>query len=172
MKEYETHVLTAEEEILATERELFADVCRQIGSRQDSLLKTARAIAHLDAFMSLAAVAVREGYSRPQLTEDNVLDIQAGRHPVVEKLLESSTRYVANHSHLDLASRIHIITGPNMSGKSTYIRQVAIITLMAQIGSFVPVDSATIGLVRSDICPHRRPRRNPRRAEHLHGRNG
>ncbi len=147
LKEYESRVLNAEEEILATERELFADICRQIGTRQESLLKTARAIAHLDAFLSLATVAVREGYTRPQLTEDTVLDIQAGRHPVVEKLLESATRYVPNDSHLDLASRIHIVTGPNMSGKSTYIRQVAIITLMAQIGSFVPADSATIGLV-------------------------
>lgn len=147
LKEYEARVLNAEEEILATERALFDDICRQVGGRQDNLLKTARAVAHLDAFLSLAAVAVREGYSRPELTEDSVLDIRAGRHPVVEKLLESSTRYVANDSHLDLASRIHIITGPNMSGKSTYIRQVAIITLMAQIGSFVPADSATIGLV-------------------------
>ncbi len=147
LKEYESRVLNAEEEILATERELFADICRQIGADQERLLRTARAIAHLDAFLSLATVAVREGYTRPQLTEDTVLDIQAGRHPVVEKLLESSTRYVPNDSHLDLASRIHIITGPNMSGKSTYIRQIAIITLMAQIGSFVPADSATIGLV-------------------------
>ncbi|MCY3864794.1 MAG: DNA mismatch repair protein MutS [Chloroflexi bacterium] len=147
LKEYESRVLNAEEEILATERELFAEICRQIGADQLSLLRTARAIAHLDGFLSLASVAVREGYTRPQLTEDTVLDIQAGRHPVVEKLLESSTRYVPNDSHLDLASRIHIITGPNMSGKSTYIRQVAIITLMAQIGSFVPADSATIGLV-------------------------
>jgi DNA mismatch repair protein MutS len=147
LKEYESRVLNAEAEILATERKLFADVCQQVGSQQDSLLKTARAIAHLDAFASLATVAVREGYTRPQLTEDSILEIQAGRHPVVEKLLESSTRYVANDSHLDLASQIHIITGPNMSGKSTYIRQVAIITLMAQIGSFVPADSATIGLV-------------------------
>ncbi|MCY3915971.1 MAG: DNA mismatch repair protein MutS [Chloroflexi bacterium] len=147
LKEYESRVLNAEEEILATERELFAEICRQIGADQLSLLRTARAIAHLDGFLSLASVAVREGYTRPQLTEDTVLDIQAGRHPVVEKLLESSTRYVPNDSHLDLASRVHIITGPNMSGKSTYIRQVAIITLMAQIGSFVPADSATIGLV-------------------------
>lgn len=147
LKEYETRVLNAEEEILATEREIFADVCRQVGSQQQALLQTARAIAHLDAFLSLATVAAREGYARPQLTEDTVLDIQAGRHPVVEKLLESSTRYVANDSHLDMASRVHIITGPNMSGKSTYIRQVALITLMAQIGSFVPADSATIGLV-------------------------
>ena len=147
LKEYESRVLNAEEEILATERELFAEICRRIGADQERLLKLARAIAHLDAFLSLATVAVREGYTRPRLTEDTILDIQAGRHPVVEKLLESSTRYVPNDSHLDLASRIHIITGPNMSGKSTYIRQVAIITLMAQIGSFVPADSATIGLV-------------------------
>jgi len=147
LKEYEARVLHAEEEILGLERQLFADICRQVGARQENLLSTARAIAHLDAFTSLATVAVREGYTRPQLTEDSILEIQAGRHPVVEKLLESSTRYVANDSHLDLASRIHIITGPNMSGKSTYIRQVAIITLMAQIGSFVPADSATIGLV-------------------------
>ena len=147
LKEYETRVLNAEEEILSTEREIFADICQQVGAQRDSLLKTARAIAHLDAFLSLASVAVREGYARPLLTEDSILDIQAGRHPVVEKLLESTTRYVGNDSHFDLASRIHIITGPNMSGKSTYIRQVAIITLMAQIGSFVPADSATIGLV-------------------------
>ena len=147
LKEYESRVLNAEEEILATERELFADICRQISQHQEPLLTTARAIAHLDVFLSLATVAVREGYTRPQLTEDTVLEIQAGRHPVVEKLLESSTRYVPNDSHLDMASRIHIITGPNMSGKSTYIRQVAIITLMAQIGSFVPADSATVGLV-------------------------
>ena len=147
LKDYESRVLNAEEEILSTERELFADICRQIVAHQETLLRTARAIAHLDAFLSLATVAVREGYTRPRLTEDSVLEIQAGRHPVVEKLLESSTRYVPNDSHLDLASRIHILTGPNMSGKSTYIRQVAIITLMAQIGSFVPADSATIGLV-------------------------
>ncbi len=147
LKEYESRVLSAEEEILATERELFADVCRQVAAQRDSLLKTARAIAHLDGFLSLASVAAREGYARPTLTEDNILEIEAGRHPVVEKLLESSTRYVSNDSSFDLASRIHIITGPNMSGKSTYIRQAAIITLMAQIGSFVPADSATIGLV-------------------------
>ncbi len=147
LKEYESRVLSAEEEILATERELFADVCKQVSAQQDALLRTARAIAHLDAMLSLASVAVREGYTRPKLTDENILEIEAGRHPVVEKLLESSTRYVPNDSRLDLTSRIHIITGPNMSGKSTYIRQVAIITLMAQIGSFVPADSATVGLV-------------------------
>ena len=147
LKEYESRVLNAEEEILSTERAIFSDLCRQIASHRENLLTTALAIAHLDVFLSLAAVAVREGYARPNLTEENILEIEAGRHPVVEKLLESSTRYVANDSHFDMVSRIQIITGPNMSGKSTYIRQVAIITLMAQIGSFVPADSATIGLV-------------------------
>lgn len=147
LKDYESRVLNAEEEILATERQLFAELCEVVGQQSDRLLKTANAIAHLDAFVSLAEVAVREGYTRPTLSEDNVLEIEAGRHPVVEKLLERSTRYVANDSRLDLTSRIHIITGPNMSGKSTYIRQVALIALMAQVGSFVPADSATIGLV-------------------------
>lgn len=147
LKEYETLVLNAEEEILQTERRIFDAVCRTIADMSGRLLQTARAVAHLDAFLSLATVAVREGYVRPTLTEDNTLMIQGGRHPVVEKLLDSGTRYVANETHFDSESRIHIITGPNMSGKSTYIRQVAIITLMAQIGSFVPADEATIGLV-------------------------
>lgn len=147
LKEYETLVLNAEEKILETERRLFADLCQQVGKHRARLLKTARAIAHLDAFLALAEVAVREGYVRPQLTEDNVLHIKAGRHPVVEKLLASTTRYVVNSSDFNSMARVHIITGPNMSGKSTYIRQVAIITLMAQIGSFIPADSATIGLV-------------------------
>ena len=147
LKEYETLVLNAEEKILKTEQQLFADLCRQVAQHRGNLLKTARAIAHLDAFLSLAEVAVREGYARPQLTEDNALHIKAGRHPVVEKLLADTSRYVANDSDFDEMSRVHIITGPNMSGKSTYIRQVAIIALMAQIGSFVPADSATIGLV-------------------------
>ena len=90
---------------------------------------------------------MREGYIRPTLTQDDLLMIKDGRHPVVERMLDGGVRYVPNDTHFDSMSRIHIITGPNMSGKSTYIRQVAIITLMAQIGSFVPADEATIGLV-------------------------
>ena len=147
LKEFETQVLNADEEILATERDLFSDICNQIGQERARLIKTGGAIAHLDAFLSLATVAVRESYVRPGLTDENLLHIEAGRHPVVEKLLETSSRYVPNDSEFDLTSRIHIITGPNMSGKSTYIRQVAIITLMAQIGGFVPADKAQIGLV-------------------------
>ena len=147
LKEYETRVLHAEEDILAIEKELLAGLYERVGEYRASLLKTARAIAHLDAFLSLAEVAVRENYVRPQLSESNVLHIEAGRHPVVEKLLEKTTRYVPNDSHFDETARVHIITGPNMSGKSTYIRQVAIITLMAQIGSYVPAAAAKVGLV-------------------------
>lgn len=147
LKEYETLVLNAEEEILKTERRIFERVCQELSNHANKLLTTARAIAHLDVFLSLASVAVREGYVRPMLHDDTRLNIKSGRHPVVEKLLDDSTRYVANNTHMDDDTRIHIITGPNMSGKSTYIRQVAIITLMAQIGSFVPADEADIGLV-------------------------
>ena len=147
LKDYETLVLNAEEEILDVERQLFDALCRELGSMSKRLIQTARTIAHLDAFLSLAEVAVREGYIRPTLTNDDRLIIHAGRHPVVEKLLHSGTRYVPNDTAFDDNARIHIITGPNMSGKSTYIRQVALITLMAQIGSFVPADEATIGLV-------------------------
>ena len=147
LKEYETLVLNAEEQILEVERRLFNTLCRDLAESANRLIQTARAIAHLDAFLSLATVAVREGYVRPTLTEDDTLVVHAGRHPVVEKLLDSGTRYVPNDTSFEVNSRIHIITGPNMSGKSTYIRQVALITLMAQIGSFVPADEATIGLV-------------------------
>ncbi|MGJ3238255.1 MAG: DNA mismatch repair protein MutS [Anaerolineae bacterium] len=147
LKEYETLVLNAEEEILETERRLYQEVCEELGTHGTRLLKTAKAIAHLDVFLSLAIVAVMEGYTRPNLREGTALHIESGRHPVVEKLLQDSTRYVPNDTRMTEQSRVHIITGPNMSGKSTYIRQVAIITLLAQIGSFVPADEAEIGLV-------------------------
>jgi DNA mismatch repair protein MutS len=147
LKEYETLVLNAEEEILAVERRLFDALCLELGQYAKRILQTARALAHLDAFLSLAVVAVREAYVRPTLTDDDTLQIRDGRHPVVEKLLDGGIRYVPNETGFDREARIHIITGPNMSGKSTYIRQVALITLMAQIGSFVPADEASIGLV-------------------------
>jgi DNA mismatch repair protein MutS len=147
LKEYETLVLNAQDEILTLEREIFEELCQELSQFSSQLIQTARAIAFLDGFLSLAEVAVRENYTRPQLTEDDVLFIRDGRHAVVEKLLDGGIRYVANDTHFDEKSRIHIVTGPNMSGKSTYIRQVAIITLMAQIGSFVPAQEAIIGLV-------------------------
>lgn len=147
LKEYETLVLHAEEQIMEIERRLFEELCRTLCASASRLINTARAVAHLDVFLSLANVAIREGYIRPILREDDTLIVNAGRHPVVEQLLDGGSRYVPNDTHFDKQSRVHIITGPNMSGKSTYIRQVAIITLMAQIGSFVPADEAEIGLV-------------------------
>jgi DNA mismatch repair protein MutS len=147
LKEYETLVLNAEEQILSVERDLFGALCGSLAQHAERLLNTARAIAHLDVFTGLADVAVREGYARPTLTDDDLLLIAEGRHPVVEKMLGDGVRYVPNDTHFDSMSRVHLITGPNMAGKSTYIRQVALITLMAQIGSFVPADEATIGVV-------------------------
>ena len=147
LKEYETLVLNAEEQILDVERQLFEGLCKELCARSRHLLDTARSLAHLDVFRSLAEVAAREGYTRPMLTDDDLMIVKDGRHPVVERMLDDGMRYIPNDTHFDSMSRIHIITGPNMSGKSTYIRQVAIITLMAQIGSFVPADEATIGCV-------------------------
>ncbi|GAB4570603.1 MAG: DNA mismatch repair protein MutS [Anaerolineae bacterium] len=146
LKEYESLILNADDRIHEIEVRLFKDILREIAQHADRLLRTARALAHLDVFAALAEVAARERYTRPQLTTDDVLIIREGRHPVVEKLLKDE-RYVPNDVVFDEEQRLHIITGPNMSGKSTFIRQVALITLMAQIGSFVPADEATIGLV-------------------------
>jgi len=146
LKEYETLVLNAEERMMEIEGRLFEEVCQQIAGCGERLLKTARAIAYLDVMASLAEVAAREGYCRPQMTKDDVLMIKDGRHPVVEKLL-TGERFVPNDTYFDAEQRIHLITGPNMSGKSTAIRQVALIVLMAQIGSFVPASEATIGIV-------------------------
>jgi DNA mismatch repair protein MutS len=146
MKEQENIILNADERLLSLEREIFADLVAQLARHSQKLLKTARAIAFLDALLSLAEVAAREGYTRPQLTAEDVLEIRAGRHPVVEKTMEAG-RYVPNDVYFDGQERIHIITGPNMAGKSTLLRQTALIVLMAQIGSYVPADSARVGLV-------------------------
>lgn len=146
LKEYETVVLNAEEELLTCEKRLFGEILQQLAQFCEEIKANANAVADLDALLSLATVAVREAYSRPQLAEDNILYIKNGRHPVVEQSLPSGQRYIPNDTAMDENSRIHIITGPNMSGKSTYIRQVAIINLMAQIGSFVPADEARIGI--------------------------
>jgi DNA mismatch repair protein MutS len=146
LKEYESLILNAEDRIHEIEVRLFQEVIRTIAASGEHLLHTARALAHLDVLASLAEVAARERYIRPTLTEEDVLYIREGRHPVVEKLLKDE-RYIPNDVLFDPDQRLLIITGPNMSGKSTYIRQVALITLMAQIGSFVPAAEATIGLV-------------------------
>src|SRR3972149_6373333 len=146
LKEYETLVLNAEERIHEIEQRLFREVCELLGGSAKRLLSTARALAHLDGLAGLAEAAVNGGYVRPEVGEEDVLAIEAGRHPVVEQLL-SGERFVPNDAVYEAGERVRIITGPNMSGKSTFLRQAALIVLMAQIGSFVPADSARIGLV-------------------------
>jgi DNA mismatch repair protein MutS len=138
LKEYETLVLNAEERIHEIEARLFKGLCERLGGSAKKLLLTARIIARLDVLASLAEAAALNGYVQPEVVAEDVLDINEGRHPVVE---------VPNDAFFETDERIRIITGPNMSGKSTFLRQVALIVLMAQVGSFVPADSARIGLV-------------------------
>ena len=155
LKEYETLILNAEERILQIERRLFSELCQLIGSHGGRLLATAAALAELDVAAALAEVAALNDYVRPVLADDCALHIENGRHPVVEGALAEGLgaglrrgeRFVPNDAHFEANNLIQIITGPNMSGKSTYLRQVALITLMAQIGSFVPATAAHIGLV-------------------------
>ncbi len=146
MKEYETLILNAEEQILAIERRLFGEVCEQVAGYQARLLATAQTLAQIDVAATLAEVAMQREYVRPLISAELPLCITQGRHPVVEQSLELA-RFVPNDTAIGKDDRIHIITGPNMSGKSTYLRQVALITLMAQIGSFVPAQHAEVGLV-------------------------
>jgi DNA mismatch repair protein MutS len=147
MKEVESQVLNAEERLLEIETRLFKEICAEVSKSAVRLLETSRALARLDALSSLAEVAALNGYSRPEVVGDADLEIHDGRHPVVERLLPGQARFVPNDSLFDEGECIRLITGPNMSGKSTYLRQVALIVLMAQIGSFVPAKKARIGLV-------------------------
>ena len=149
LKEYEALILNAEERQLDIEMRVYREVCEQVAASARRLLATARAIAMLDTCATLAEVAVRNDYVRPEMTGQSSIDIIGGRHPVVEHMLmkEDVQRFVPNDVHLSKDELILVITGPNMSGKSTYLRQVALIVLMAQIGSFVPAEKATIGLV-------------------------
>ncbi|MCS6908135.1 MAG: DNA mismatch repair protein MutS [Anaerolineales bacterium] len=146
LKEYESLVLTAEDRIREIEEKLFRELCRQIGHEKNRLLETARFLAELDVVSSLAEVAISNRYVCPEVVEEDVLEIREGRHPVVERTL-SGERFVPNDTEFKNGERIQIITGPNMSGKSTYLRQVALIVLLAQIGSYVPASAAKIGIV-------------------------
>ena len=146
LKEYEALVLGADERIGDLEHALFKEVLASLHNDGERMLRTARALAALDVAASLAEVSARHGYVRPEIHAGDELQIEAGRHPVVE--MSHSEAFVPNDVHLDLEQRqIAILTGPNMAGKSTYLRQVALITLLAQIGSFVPATNASIGLV-------------------------
>ena len=147
LKELEQEILTASERVVALEYELFTQLREQIGAAAQRIQKTAAAVAELDALASFAAVAVRNNYCRPDVDESGTLEIREGRHPVVEQVLKNSL-FVPNDTFMgEKEDRVAIITGPNMAGKSTYMRQVALITLMAQMGSFVPAKYARVGVV-------------------------
>jgi DNA mismatch repair protein MutS len=146
MKEYETLVLNAEDRIREIELRLFKEICLTIGKSSFRLLQIARALGTLDVLSTLAEVAALGGYHRPEIHDGSELEINEGRHPVVEQLLHGE-RYIPNDVTFEKGEIVRVITGPNMSGKSTYLRQTALIVLMAQMGSFVPADSARIGLV-------------------------
>ena len=146
MKEYETLVLNAEERIREIELRLFREVCAELAKSAAKLLATARALAELDVLSALAEAAALGGLTRPEVHEGSGIDIREGRHPVVELSLHGE-RFVPNDVTFENGEIVRVITGPNMSGKSTFIRQAALIVLMAQMGSFVPAASAKIGLV-------------------------
>ena len=147
LKEYESLVLNSRERIQELERSLFRQVCSQLAGYGEAIGRLAAGIAALDVFAALAEVAVRYDYARPKLNEGDAINIKDGRHPVVERTLGAGA-YVPNDLQIaNGEARVIVLTGPNMAGKSTYIRQAAIIVLMAQIGSFVPAATAEIGLV-------------------------
>lgn len=146
LKELEGTILGAEERLFSLEYDLFCQVRDEIADQVERIQKTAKAIALLDVLVSLSVTATRNSYVKPKINEKGVIHIKNGRHPVVEQMMRDDM-FVANDTYLDNGkNRISIITGPNMAGKSTYMRQTALITLMAQIGSFVPADEANIGL--------------------------
>lgn len=146
LKELEDMILGAEDKLYALEYEIYCHVRDTIAAEVERIQKTAKAVAAVDAFASLALVAERNNYVRPKINEKGVIDIKEGRHPVVERMIPNDM-FISNDTYLDdKKHRISIITGPNMAGKSTYMRQTALIALMAQVGSFVPAKSANIGL--------------------------
>ena len=147
LKELEDVILGAEDKLIALEYELFCGIRKSVAQEVNRIQKTAKAIAKLDVLASFAYVAEQNHYCKPKLNEKGLIDIKGGRHPVVEKMIQNEM-FISNDTCLDNhKQRISIITGPNMAGKSTYMRQSALIVLMAQIGSFVPADSASIGIV-------------------------
>ena len=147
LKEYESLILNARDRIAELESALFQRVCRQVATASERILEVAEALANIDVFSALAEVAVSYNYVCPELTTGNEINIRQGRHPVVERSLIDSS-FVPNDTFLSNDdAQLVVLTGPNMSGKSTYLRQIALIVLLAQIGSFVPAGSATIGIV-------------------------
>lgn len=146
LKKFEDKMLVADDKRIALEESLFAELLLTISQATPQILATAKQLAFLDALVSLARAAREHRYVRPELSDDLILEIEAGRHPTLEQLV-GSDRFIANDTKFNAQSRLFLITGPNMAGKSTYMRQVALITLLAHMGSFVPAKSAKIGIV-------------------------
>ena len=147
LKEMEDMILGAEDKLVQLEYELFRELREQIAKNVVRIQKTAKALAKIDVFASLALISEQNHYCRPSLNQNGRIDIKNGRHPVVEKMINNDM-FIANDTYLDnQKNRISVITGPNMAGKSTYMRQTALIALMAQIGCFVPAETADIGIV-------------------------
>jgi DNA mismatch repair protein MutS len=147
LKKIEHEILGANDKIIALEAELFTEVCEFIKARLETAQKTAEAISILDVLGGFAQCAIENNYTRPEITTESVIELKDSRHPVIEKVLKQGV-FTPNDVYLDAEkNRLIIITGPNMAGKSTFMRQVALITIMAQIGSFVPAKSARIGVV-------------------------
>jgi DNA mismatch repair protein MutS len=148
LKEMEAKVLGAEDKITSREYDLFVIVRDEIAAQSAKILTVAQAVAKLDVVAALAEVAQNNRFVRPIVDNETIIEIKGGRHPVVEKLMASSVNFIPNDTYLDTTeSKLHVITGPNSAGKSTVLRQVALITLLAQVGSFVPADHARIGIV-------------------------
>ena len=146
LKELEDIIMGAEDRLYSLEYELFCQVRDTVAKEVERIQSTAKAIAGIDVFTSLSTVAMQNNYVKPQINEKGIINIKGGRHPVVEKMIRDDL-FVSNDTYLDNGkNRISVITGPNMAGKSTYMRQTALIVLMAQIGSFVPADEANIGI--------------------------
>ena len=146
LKEYEAKVLGAEERMGARETELFAALRSQVGAAVDRIQRTARVLAHLDVWAALADVAVTERYVRPTVNAGFELSLTSSRHPVIERLMPRES-FIPNDVRFDGASRVQLVTGPNMAGKSTILRQIGLVVILAQLGSFVPAEAATIGVV-------------------------
>ncbi len=178
LKEYEAKILDAQEKIVEIERRLFTELRTAIASEAKRIRQTALALAEVDVLASLAHIAALRNYCRPQFTASTAadagdLEIVEGRHPVIEQqeMAGGSERFVPNDLYLNATTHtILLLTGPNMGGKSTYLRQTALIVILAQMGSFVPARSARLGVDRPRLHSHRRQRQSGPRSLHLHGR--
>ena len=147
LKEFEDKILNADYQIIDLENKIFQNLCNQIIKEIDHIQFNADIISKLDIFCSLAYLSIKNKYTRPIINDGFILDIKGGRHPVVEQLILNTNQFISNDALLNKKEFLSIITGPNMAGKSTYLRQVGLIIIMAQIGSFVPADSAKIGII-------------------------